>query len=120
MFPRGAPGAALLLVRAAAAIALLSGPPRVFSLPLEIAIGLGLSGFAIVLGFFTPVAAIVAAVAAAVDLIVHGAAIASLVRLLDAVALALLGPGAYSVDAWLFGRRVIVSSDPLPARRNCP
>lgn len=29
----------------------------------------------------------------------------------DAIALAMLGPGAHSVDAWLFGRREIVIPD---------
>jgi uncharacterized membrane protein YphA (DoxX/SURF4 family) len=29
----------------------------------------------------------------------------------DAIALALLGPGAHSIDAWLFGRREILVSD---------
>ena len=29
----------------------------------------------------------------------------------DALALAMLGPGAYSIDAWLFGRREILVSD---------
>jgi len=29
----------------------------------------------------------------------------------DALALAMLGPGAHSIDAWLFGRREIVIPD---------
>jgi uncharacterized membrane protein YphA (DoxX/SURF4 family) len=29
----------------------------------------------------------------------------------DALALAMLGPGAHSIDAWLFGRREILVSD---------
>jgi hypothetical protein len=36
------------------------------------------------------------------DMAVHAVAI------LDALALALLGPGAYSVDAYRFGRRIVV------------
>jgi hypothetical protein len=28
--------------------------------------------------------------------------------IVDAIALALLGPGAHSIDAWLFGRREII------------
>jgi hypothetical protein len=35
--------------------------------------------------------------------------------IVDAVALAVLGPGAYSVDAYLFGRREIIISN-LPPR----
>jgi uncharacterized membrane protein YphA (DoxX/SURF4 family) len=34
----------------------------------------------------------------------------------DAIALALLGPGAHSIDAWLFGRREILVSDDLLRR----
>jgi hypothetical protein len=33
---------------------------------------------------------------------------------LDAMALALLGPGAYSLDSYLFGRRVLVLPPPPP------
>ena len=61
-------------------------------------------------GFLTPIAA-------ALGLLLHGAiwlgfgasspAAANIVPL-DVVALALLGPGGYSVDALRFGRRVVV------------
>jgi uncharacterized membrane protein YphA (DoxX/SURF4 family) len=34
------------------------------------------------------------------------------IALLDALALALLGPGAYSIDAHRFGRRVVVLPPP--------
>jgi hypothetical protein len=37
----------------------------------------------------------------------------ALLMCLDAVALALLGPGAYSIDSYRFGRRVVVLA-PLP------
>ena len=39
-------------------------------------------------------------------------AMLTLIVLLDSLALALLGPGAYSVDAYRYGRRVVVL--PLP------
>jgi uncharacterized membrane protein YphA (DoxX/SURF4 family) len=44
---------------------------------------------------------------------------AALLIAVDAIALALLGPGAHSIDAHLFGRReiTIVSPDPVPHQR---
>ena len=65
-------------------------------------------------GFLTPIVALV-------TLLLHGLiwfsvdvgnpVLAAIVGL-DAVALALLGPGAYSVDSHRFGRRVIEMSQP--------
>jgi len=60
-------------------------------------------------GFLTPIVAILA-------LLFHVLAWSSLsidsagmtATLLDALALAMLGPGAYSIDAYRFGRRVVV------------
>jgi putative oxidoreductase len=37
---------------------------------------------------------------------------------LDALALALIGPGAFSVDAWQFGRRTVVLHDTSGTSRN--
>ncbi|HEY8149703.1 MAG TPA: hypothetical protein VIK51_12425 [Vicinamibacteria bacterium] len=66
------------------------------------------------MGFGTPVVSVIAALAAIAEMVagpsVRGVGV-SWVLLLDAAALGLLGPGAYSVDARLFGRRVTV----LPA-----
>ena len=61
-------------------------------------------------GFLTPIAAVF-------GLLLHGAIwfrfgagspAAVIVFALDAVTLALLGPGGYSVDAFRFGRRLVV------------
>ena len=78
-------------------------------------------GVALVVGFMTPGAgAVVGAVTViaiatttpASSLVVDR--FAAVLVLADAIALALLGPGAHSVDAYLFGRREIVI--PLDSR----
>jgi hypothetical protein len=114
MFPGGGPGIALLLIRVGVGASLLlengSHPIGVLSrcdVPFRIAIAAMLLA-----GVLTPVIALLAVALAAADLIVVGfgnAPIASLVAL-DAIALGLLGPGAYSFDARRFGRRVLVTS----------
>ncbi|HJZ77766.1 MAG TPA: hypothetical protein VKE51_38825 [Vicinamibacterales bacterium] len=113
MFPRSAPGVALLLVRAGVAASILAAPPIVAaSAPAPaIATGFGVVAAAVMVGFMTPVAAAVCALFGVSDLVALGPSVSAVVRVADAVALALLGPGAYSVDAWMFGRRVLVSSD---------
>lgn len=81
-----------------------------------------LSGGGLLAGFLTPLAAVAVAASA---LAAAGAAPndgpvgnwqASLFLAADALALAMLGPGALSIDAWLFGRREIVVRD-APGRR---
>jgi len=77
--------------------------------------GIALVSLCLAIGFVTPAMSVIAAAAAVVDIAAgpHGQGfVVSLVLLLDAAALGLLGPGAYSIDARLFGRRVTV----LPAR----
>jgi uncharacterized membrane protein YphA (DoxX/SURF4 family) len=76
-----------------------------------------LSGAGLIAGFFTPGAAVLGTISTLViaatwtrpvidTLLMDRAAVALVV--VDAVALALLGPGAHSVDAYLFGRREII------------
>lgn len=61
-------------------------------------------------GFLTPLLSVVACVSAVAHLLTgsHSGDLVYVFSLLDAAALALLGPGAYSVDARLFGLRVTV------------
>lgn len=65
----------------------------------------------LVAGVLTPVFAVLAAALTIADLItgIANVPIAILVSL-NAIALMLLGPGAYSVDARRFGRRVLMTS----------
>jgi uncharacterized membrane protein YphA (DoxX/SURF4 family) len=121
-FPPGWPGLGLLLLRAAVALSLaaqgiacLARGEGVWSWglgPLALA-----AGAALLIGILTPVAAALAALAGsmvalsrlppAIPNVLGGTPAVILVALM-AVAVALLGPGAYSLDARLFGRREIV------------
>ena len=117
MFPRGWPGVALLLLRASVLSALLfqdHGHRQQLLVWMQ--------GCAIVLsvalaaGYQTPVIAVL-------GLLLHGLIWARLgigsiaevtIVSLDTMALALLGPGAYSLDSYRFGRRVLVLPPPPP------
>jgi uncharacterized membrane protein YphA (DoxX/SURF4 family) len=113
MFPPGLPGLALLLLRASVAIALLLDDYGLReALPNWVHAPVILVSLVISVGYLTP---IVAAAALACHVFIWlaagadpGAAVTALVFALNALALALLGPGAYSLDARRFGRRLVV------------
>lgn len=70
----------------------------------------GIAALALVLGLFTPWIAWAGGACALAGLVQAAPdprAIALAAHVLSAVALALLGPGAYSMDALLFGRRIV-------------
>jgi hypothetical protein len=110
MFPSGLPGTALLLLRASVAFALVfeSFSHRQGVSGWVIGMALLMAG-AISAGFLTPIVAIVGLVAHV--LIWSNSGICNFagatVVVLDALALALLGPGAYSIDSYRFGRRLL-------------
>jgi hypothetical protein len=114
MFPQGGPGVALLLLRIsvaaifflnAAKLVHLSSEPLIFAVVLLISILL-------LVGLLTPLLSVIACASGVASLLSapHSGNFIYLFTIFDAAALALLGPGAYSVDARLFGRRVTVVS----------
>ena len=118
MFPTGMAGIALVLLRlSVAAVLLMLGYPRggsSFSI-------WAFAGFAVLAAFFflgalTPVLCVVVCgiEIAAIFLLKNVDTIHMLFSIVDTTALGLLGPGGYSLDARIFGRRrVILSSDDL-------
>lgn len=104
-FPAGRTGAALLLLRLAASFFLVLHSRSSFEGPwTSISIGSVAVSSAVLLavGFLTPIAGVLGAAAA---LLGNGPTCSEAAI---AAALVLIGPGAYSVDARLFGRREIV------------
>jgi uncharacterized membrane protein YphA (DoxX/SURF4 family) len=129
-FPGSRPGAGLLLLRlvvggAASAQGAVYLTHVIDPAPLAWVVGLlaVVAGLALVAGFLTPVSG---ALAGLTTLIIVATwtpptasvlidRLAALILIVDAAALALLGPGAVSLDARLFGRREIVVSHDPPA-----
>jgi hypothetical protein len=108
-FAHGAPGLGLLLLRAVAAIVLvflaakaLSGSPPVG--PTLVDALTGVIGILLLVGLWTPVAGTALAILAPSSAFLHPANPWNCILLgAFGAALALLGPGAWSVDAQLFG-----------------
>lgn len=107
VFPCGASGAALLLARLGMAAALVAQATLAGSQPAWLLLSLPVAVGCLVAGLLTPFAyggccllAFAVAAPAGGGGVAMGIALPSV-----SVALAILGPGAYSVDARLFGRR---------------
>jgi uncharacterized membrane protein YphA (DoxX/SURF4 family) len=125
-FPDGLPGIGLILLRIAVAIGLILGAVDELtasnnpSITLWV-IGLakGGAGASLLIGFLTPIAGSFAAIvnATVVFLILRSGepsdarVFTAISQVVMSLALALLGPGAFSLDARLFGRREIVIPD---------
>lgn len=108
IFPSGPRGAALVLLRISAA-SLIALCFNKLQLSPWAATGLFLVAAGLISGFLTRPAALTCALLATWAFIRIGGPLSWLVGLqaLSAIALAILGAGAYSIDARLFGRRVI-------------
>ena len=128
-FPDGWPGAGLVILRMAAAVNAIaqgirmltgsSGAVSTFSALGLIAI---IAGLVFLVGFMTPILAL-GYLTESVSLYFsseaskHATAFTALYLALISLALALLGPGAFSVDARLFGRLEIIIPDRRPPPR---
>jgi uncharacterized membrane protein YphA (DoxX/SURF4 family) len=112
-FPNSWPGAALLLLRlcASTAIVLLGLPSPIHpeaALPILIAAA-WLSAAFILIGIWTPIAAGVAAITEGAETLAGSPEIlAHLLVAAIAVNLVFLGPGAWSIDAHLYGRKRLI------------
>jgi len=132
-FPAGAPGTGLLLLRiaigatlVAQAMPCLSGARDARLSGVAFCLLALLGGASLIIGFLTRIVAVIAAtlVASATLLSLTSSSVGplrshplDLTMIVVAVAIALLGPGAISLDSALFGRRkVIIPRSPISSR----
>ena len=124
MFPHGGPGVGLLLLRLATAAMFALNITHRFSFASPVVYWAIVSAIALIslslcVGFLTPILAAIACVTAVANILFladQPGAVVYILRILTSGALVFLGPGAYSVDAKLFGLRVTV----VPARKENP
>jgi putative oxidoreductase len=111
-FPSGVPGGGLLLLRLAAGFPLVvSGAAGLHGEAPGLPLGLNLAGIVagllLIPGVWTPYAGVLQAAVEGLLGLQSGTAEMHLIRAATGVALAGLGPGAWSIDARLFGRKRI-------------
>lgn len=111
MFAEGWPGFGLLVQRLVTGIALLHGgiallkesPATIAPLAIEVALAI-----LIMIGLWTPVAGVMIAVVEVWAAFVYPAhAVTAMLLATLGATLAMIGPGAFSIDARLFGRKHI-------------
>ena len=110
MFPAGAPGVGLVLLRIVVALQLLSASCAADGRLPAWAVVPGLVGAALLcLGVLTPAVATLWLLAAACSLPDGrwAQAMPAAITMCSRLALAVLGPGAYSLDGRFFGRRLV-------------
>lgn len=105
-FPDGRGGLGLLLLRVAGGASLVVQARSWLTAPAWSTIAVSalalLAALLLLIGFLTPIAGSIAAVVG-----LYGAMTEGLCLFVVAAAIVLLGPGAFSIDARLFGRREI-------------
>ena len=130
-FPGGWPGLALLVLRALVGVtaathgaAYLTAGDATISAKAMGVVSL-VNGASLILGFLTPAAGAIVGIGTLTVELLRISTPASAFQLdttaavfvvTDAIAIALLGPGAFSLDALLFGRREIVISQSSHSR----
>lgn len=130
-FPNRAPGIGLLLLRVATGVTLIAHASFIVQMQdlrivvVAMVLLAFLSGLALLAGFLTPIISIVALIIIAGTELswlptLNGGVIAGNHLSLDvavmSAAIFMLGPGAFSVDALMFGRRKIIIP-PSPSQR---
>ena len=111
LFPAGWPGLGLLLLRVSVAVTSTTSVHDWYhQRPNWYLLGVIPLGAALCAGFLTPLATLLAIGAQALWFITsNDGPLCAAVAALNMLALAILGPGAYSVDALLFGRRLLMT-----------
>jgi uncharacterized membrane protein YphA (DoxX/SURF4 family) len=108
-FPNRGAGLALLILRLAVAAALVSGARLCPGPGTEVLLALSrIVAVLIVVGWYTPLAAVSAALFSLCSFWVCRGPGVNVLMIAILVAIGLLGAGAYSVDARLYGRRRLV------------
>lgn len=116
MFPAGVAGAALIFLRVSVVATLIvdGAVHRSLLVSFWTALLFLLPALCLSVGFLTPYSAIACCIIQLAKLVMGGAIEFHLaISILNAAILAVLGPGAYSIDARIFGRRIL---DVTPSR----
>ena len=111
MFPHGWPGRGLLLLRLVIGFFLihdgivgLMGPPQRESIALQVIAAI--AAVFLLIGLWTPIAGVLVTLAELCIALKGTGNLRSMILLATiAIAIAILGPGAQSIDAFLFGRK---------------
>ncbi|MBD8880794.1 hypothetical protein IHE49_09870 [Rhodanobacter sp. 7MK24] len=114
MFPIGLPGIGLLCLRLTAALSLCLATQSTRARFPAVAWLLEILCFSLIIGMATPLLALCCVMVGVFTLITTAGAAwqCTGISILVALALAFLGPGGYSADARMFGRRSVVLNNP--------